>query len=248
MKIMIGALPALAITSVAVAGGVSFTLTQSTMQTVLTSGSEDFNASTWMSPGIVEVFAIQEIAFEQIRIPALYGNWWTVDGLDGEVRHSDDPNQLYNLTGIEFTKPLAALNIQAYSDNGPAIGLTGGITVDLLLDGSFIGSTTVTLPKWTDNVFGEWVTITGGPCSTFDEIRFYTPTTVGVGDPILDNLTWTVACPTDINGDGSVGFADLLSMLNAWGPCDRCPEDTNCSGFVGFDDLTAVLNTWEPCS
>jgi hypothetical protein len=28
-----------------------------------------------------------------------------------------------------------------------------------------------------------------------------------------------VECPTDLNGDNSTGFADLTTLLNAWGPC-----------------------------
>ena len=245
MRVMIIALTVAATSSIAVAG--TFSLTQSETQTVLPSGSEDFNTGTWTSPGIAEVFAIQEIGFEQTRIPALYGNWWTADGDDIEVRHSDDPDDLYNIVGIEFTSQVEALNVQAYSGNGPFIGTSGGINIDMFLDGSFVGTTTVTLPAWTDNSFGEWVTILGDPCSTFDEIRFYTPFVPPVGDPILDNLTWTFACPADVNGDEGVGFADLSALLNAWGKCDGCPEDTDCDGTVGFEDLTTLLSSWGPC-
>jgi hypothetical protein len=245
MKVIISALAVTAMSSIAMAG--TFGLTQSDTQTVFTSGSEDFESGGWTSPGIFEVFAIQEIAFVQTRIPALYANWWAADGPDIEVRHSNDPNDLFNMTGIEFTNQVEAINLQAYSSNGPYTGLAGGINVDMFVDGSFVGTTVVTLPKWTNNSFGEWVTITGDPCSTFDEIRFYTPTALGNGDPIFDNLTWTFACPADVNDDGSVGFADLSSLLNNWGTCDGCPEDTDCSGAVGFEDLTTLLNTWGAC-
>jgi hypothetical protein len=245
LKIVTNVLAVAAMTSITMAG--TFELTQAPTQTVLPSGGEDFNTSTWRSPGILEVFTIKEVAFEQMRIPALYGNWWTADGPDGEVRHSDDRDQLFNLIGIEFTNSLESLDLQAYSSNGVFMGLSGGIRVDLLEDERFVGSVVVTMPKWTDNQFPEWVTITGEQCSTFDQVRFYTPNARGAGDPILDNLTWAIACPTDVNGDRGVGFADLLAVLNAWGSCGACPADVNCSGNVGFDDLTEVLNTWGPC-
>ena len=49
--------------------------------------------------------------------------------------------------------------------------------------------------------------------------------------------------PEDLNGDGTVGFADLTQLLNAWGPC-ACPEDLNGDSGVGFADLTQLLNAW----
>jgi hypothetical protein len=56
-------------------------------------------------------------------------------------------------------------------------------------------------------------------------------------------------CPSDIDGSGVVGFADLLAILSAWGPCaPACPEDLDGSGVVGFGDLLLVLSAWGPCS
>ncbi|MBX3373180.1 MAG: S8 family serine peptidase [Phycisphaeraceae bacterium] len=54
-------------------------------------------------------------------------------------------------------------------------------------------------------------------------------------------------CPGDIDGDGEVGFNDLLALLSAWGPCPGCPEDLDGSGEVGFDDLLALLSAWGGC-
>lgn len=55
----------------------------------------------------------------------------------------------------------------------------------------------------------------------------------------------------DVNGDGAVGFDDLLLLLSFWGPCDEpCPPtcsgdiDGNCQ--VGFEDLIYVLTNWGP--
>ncbi len=52
--------------------------------------------------------------------------------------------------------------------------------------------------------------------------------------------------PEDVDGDGSVGFGDLLAVLAAFGPCDDppCPEDVDDSGAIGFDDVLAVLSAW----
>ncbi|MHC4808977.1 MAG: M14 family zinc carboxypeptidase [Planctomycetota bacterium] len=53
-----------------------------------------------------------------------------------------------------------------------------------------------------------------------------------------------LGCPgsgPDIDGDGSVGFTDLLAVLGAWGPCVGCTEDVDGDGLVGLSDLLEVL-------
>jgi hypothetical protein len=57
--------------------------------------------------------------------------------------------------------------------------------------------------------------------------------------------------PGDINEDGVVGVPDLLSVINAWGPCgpptaclsDIAPAE-NGDGVVGVPDLLMVINNW----
>jgi hypothetical protein len=52
----------------------------------------------------------------------------------------------------------------------------------------------------------------------------------------------------DLNGDGTVGITDLLSLLVAWGPCPgapaACPADLSGDGIVGIADLLAMLANW----
>ncbi len=55
------------------------------------------------------------------------------------------------------------------------------------------------------------------------------------------------ACRADLDGDGAVGFGDVLAVLTAWGPCSECPEDLDDSGAVDFADLLIVLAAWGPC-
>jgi hypothetical protein len=54
-------------------------------------------------------------------------------------------------------------------------------------------------------------------------------------------------CLPDIDGDGIVGFPDLLLLLSKWGPCPGCPEDIDGNEEVGFPDLLVVLSTWGAC-
>jgi ABC-type amino acid transport substrate-binding protein len=55
-------------------------------------------------------------------------------------------------------------------------------------------------------------------------------------------------CAEDVDGDGVVGFPDLLAVIGAWGPCGSlCPADADADGVVGLDDLLMVLAAWGPC-
>ncbi len=56
------------------------------------------------------------------------------------------------------------------------------------------------------------------------------------------------SCPADLDGNGLVGFPDLLAVLSAWGPCPPpCSADPNGDGTVDFADLLIVLSAWGPC-
>ena len=55
------------------------------------------------------------------------------------------------------------------------------------------------------------------------------------------------SCLGDVDGNGLVGFADLVSLLNDWGPCEECGGDLNTDGEVSFLDLVALLGAWGPC-
>ena len=48
-------------------------------------------------------------------------------------------------------------------------------------------------------------------------------------------------CP-DLNGDGSIGSADLAILLGAWGTGG--PGDLNASGTVDSADLALLLGAW----
>lgn len=55
------------------------------------------------------------------------------------------------------------------------------------------------------------------------------------------------ACPGDLDGDGAVGFGDLLAVLTASG-AEGGAEDLDGSGIVDFGDLLILLTAWGPCA
>ena len=64
------------------------------------------------------------------------------------------------------------------------------------------------------------------------------------GNTICDD----VACPADLNGDGTVDGADLTLLLADWGCTGAgCIGDFNGSGEVNGADLTIILSAWGDC-
>ena len=58
------------------------------------------------------------------------------------------------------------------------------------------------------------------------------------------------ACPGDLDGDGTIGGADLGLVLGQWGPCGagQCAADLDGSGSVDGADLGRILGAWGPCA
>ena len=56
--------------------------------------------------------------------------------------------------------------------------------------------------------------------------------------------TIACGCPTDVDGDGLVGFSDLLVVLSDWG-CMNCDSDLDGDGETGFNDLLLVISNWD---
>ena len=68
-------------------------------------------------------------------------------------------------------------------------------------------------------------------------------TTVNVETTLL------VACPWDLNRDGTVDDFDLEILLFCWGSCcgNCCKADFDSNGSVGVSDLLALLENWGDC-
>ena len=67
--------------------------------------------------------------------------------------------------------------------------------------------------------------------------------------PAVHGFVLKPVAPGDINADGFVNAADLLAVINAWGPCPlpcppSCPADVNADCAVNAADLLVVINNW----
>ena len=68
------------------------------------------------------------------------------------------------------------------------------------------------------------------------------------GMPVNHIAHWGPDVPRgDLDGDCSVGYADLDILLDNWGPCadcDDCPADLDADCTVGVVDLLILLGNW----
>ena len=73
------------------------------------------------------------------------------------------------------------------------------------------------------------------------------------GSAYMFDVAVNPVCSADLDGDSTVGAADLAILLGSWGPCpnppDPCPADIfgTGDGFVSGDDLAQLLGSWGPC-
>lgn len=73
------------------------------------------------------------------------------------------------------------------------------------------------------------------------------------GDVLIkaDSLFWilTETCESDLNDDGTVGVADLLFLLSAWGDTgiEPCGADLDGSNVIDVGDVLVVIDTWGAC-
>jgi hypothetical protein len=63
----------------------------------------------------------------------------------------------------------------------------------------------------------------------------------------LDAVDDGTTCVGDVDGDGNVGVADLLSVVDQWGVCGGCSGDIDGDGTVGVGDLLAIVDAWGAC-
>jgi len=75
--------------------------------------------------------------------------------------------------------------------------------------------------------------------SVWGDMPFNAPRMLGTFVPVAGGV------PGDLDGDGLVGFSDILVIISAWGPCaGACPADLSGNGAVDFADILVVIANW----
>jgi hypothetical protein len=88
-----------------------------------------------------------------------------------------------------------------------------------------------------DSFMSYWPTVILADAAQFQYCYLYAVT---INDDNVPNV------PGDVDGDGVVNVADLLTLLASWGACDGppCPADFDNNGTVNVADLLTVLANW----
>ncbi|MHC4414031.1 MAG: hypothetical protein ACYS0G_01975, partial [Planctomycetota bacterium] len=92
------------------------------------------------------------------------------------------------------------------------------------------------------------VTSTGTVTGEFDAVTGDGQYAVTYNETSIVITVLALPCLGDLDGSGSVGIADLLALLAAWGTDPGGPPDFNGDGTVGISDLLALLANWGPCA
>lgn len=191
------------------------------------------------------------------------------------VSDNDEENQLFAAAEIIFTWDPAVLTLVATSSAGAIPLLYNGLPLsgDYGLNESLPPADGDGLVVCLGNLGTRAVATPDGALLhtfTFEAIAPSAATVIGIAatggsggetvvfDGTIPGLTVTGAliddvvavgtpCDADLDGDGNVGFSDLVILLATWGGCPGCPADLDGDGDVGFSDLVSLLAAWGPC-
>lgn len=167
-----------------------------------------------------------------------------------------------DLSAIAFDSAgqMWALDTRYPSQPGPAkvyrIDKTTGAILQTYQTSTTLG--TVAGMAWLPTT-GELLVADGDFGGTANLYRFNTktsaleligPTGVAVGNSNgfagLALGAYTPPCDADLNGDGTVGAADLTILVAAWST-SKSAADLDGSGVVDAADLSILLSSWGPC-
>ena len=158
------------------------------------------------------------------------------------------PN-IFNLTGTN--EPARRIKFW-YADYGGSVNLrVNGVTAFnfddfAMIPAAFFPGVNLIVPPaaWTGAAWEGEVIIEALPGVCIDDLS------IGGQELCIDDLcaeSCAPPCVGDVDGDGVVGFNDVVQILATWGVCPGCPEDLDGNGMVGFSDVVIVLSNWGPC-
>lgn len=142
--------------------------------------------------------------------------------------------------GLHILNPITAV--------GEEINLAAGIN-------AFVGQTPSSADADLATLTFQILTPCGMGAVDFRSNKPPTRLTDQLGQPILpivlQDLDTTNTCPGDVASDGSLNVADLLLVINQWGPCPPtpvcCAGNTNGDAFVNVQDLLLIITGWGAC-
>lgn len=189
------------------------------------------------------VFVTDQIVLREGDMLDLGGEMVTISGaIEGGYMNDDaDWAVIWDVNTVAGNIEALILNAEIILAEGDAVDWNG----DGVIDGGDEGAVI-------DNFTGiSSLTMTGRDASGGLSLYFTADVELASAE-VLEGffclpIPGEAACQEDLDQSGSVGFADLVQLLSAWGPCPGCAEDFNGDDVVGFSDLIQLLSAWGPC-
>jgi len=159
----------------------------------------------------------------------------TPDAVFAEVGNEDDEDDWQEVTSLDGSLPVAATSWTP--DDELANGTSEFAIMYLSLDAPRVSPFEVTAGTIAWSSAPE--VPPGYPVNT---------PLFAIGSETIIVFTVGTPCPADVDGNGSVGFSDILAIFGSWGTfCEGCPADLNGDGTVGFADILTLFGSWGPC-
>jgi hypothetical protein len=151
-----------------------------------------------------------------------------------------------------------SINLNGNQIDGGSLQVT-----DSIVEGGFSGINNADVdPQFVDAANGNYALLAGSPAIDSGDSTLLPSdvTTDLLGQdrivdgnhdlvPVVDRgaIENQPACPIDLDGDGSIGAADLASLLSSWGSNPGHPADLDGNGLVNAADLANMLSHWGAC-
>ena len=176
-------------------------------------------------------YHVYEQALDPNNMATMYISWTQDSGVSISIAFpSNDPQVIWQDEGAQYFKGVDTSNW-----NFGFAARNGAIDMDVLIGDITFGYEYA--PEIGD--------ADGSPRNTFDDTYNQNVRR----SAIIEYESDMNDCQGDLNSDGTVDVADLLAVIETWGPCDlsSCNADLDGDGIVAVGDILILISGWGNC-
>ena len=149
------------------------------------------------------------------------------------VLATDASGQCVGSSAVILEGEASFVNLAIYGDDPTTAAVEGLVDGDQFFLNLYDSSEDLLLSLLDGQLNGTWFNTNGAPLPGWNDPYF-----------LLD-FAGPGYCPTDLDGNGTTGVPDLLSLLSAFGStCGDCVQDISGDGTVEVSDLLHLLSAF----